>query len=198
MSEQNHSKLKAVLEYGPLVAFLLGYYLLKDDKFIVSGTEYSGFVAVTAIFVPIAVICALIQWRVTGQMSVMQVVTIALVLVMGGLTIWLNDERFLKSKPTIIYLFFSALLAVGLWRGQSWLKLALGSSLPLTDPGWMILTKRFVLFFLAMAVANEIVWRNFSTETWVWFKFPGLLVIMFGFLMTQAKLFETHADKTEK
>jgi intracellular septation protein len=198
MTDQpNHAKLKAVLEYGPLVAFLLGYFLLKDHTFTIAGTAYSGFVAMTALFVPLTILSTALLWKITGKLSVMQIVTLALVLVMGGLTIWLNDERFLKSKPTIIYLFFALLLGFGLWRGQSYLRLAMEAALPLTQEGWMILTKRFALFFLALAIANEIVWRAFSTDTWVWFKFPGLPILLFLFIMSNFKLFETYADKPD-
>jgi intracellular septation protein len=111
---------------------------------------------------------------------------------MGGLSVWLNDERFFKMKPTLIYLLFGGALGVGLLRGQSYLKLVMEELMPLDQEGWMILTRRICLFFLALAVANEVIWRSQSTDTWVYFKTFGLPVAMFAFFMFQGKVFQKH------
>ncbi len=180
---------RAALEYGPLLAFFIGYMLLRERSFEVLGQEYSGFIAVTALFIPLLGAVTLIQWRLTGSISKMQVITLVLVVLFGGVSIWLNDERFFKMKPTMIYLLFAGMLGFGLLRGQSYLETVMGANLPLERAGWMILTWRLLIFFLALAAANEAVWRLSSTDTWVSFKTFGLPIATFGFFMAQMRLF---------
>jgi intracellular septation protein len=184
--------LKLVLELGPVLAFFVGYTRLKDESFMIGGAEYQGFIVMTALFVPLLVATTLILWKLTGTLSRMQLVTLVLVVVFGGLSVWLNDERFFKMKPTMIYAFFAAVLGFGLWRGQSYLKSVMGEVLPMKDEGWMILTRRVTLFFAGLAVANELVWRLMSTDAWVNFKTFGLTAAVFAFFMTQGGLMEKH------
>ncbi|NBZ88946.1 inner membrane-spanning protein YciB [Stagnihabitans tardus] len=188
------TKMKAVLEYGPLVVFLAAYVLLKDQTMTWGGVTYTGFILTTGIFVVLQTAATLALWKLTGKLSAMQLLTLAVVLFMGGLTVWFNDGHFIKMKPTIIYIFFAGLLGIGLLRGQSWLKLVMGEHLPMAEEGWLILTRRICVFFLAMAVLNEIVWRNFSDGTWLTFKVVGLTVAMFGFLLSQAKLLQKYGQ----
>lgn len=185
-------KLKAALEYGPLVAFMLGYWWFKDQSLTIAGQTYNGFIVVTGAFVVIFAASILGLWRLTGKLSAMQIFTLVVVLFMGGLSVWFNDEHFFKMKPTIIYVFFALVLGVGLMQGRSYLRLVLQEALPMQDEGWMILTRRITVFFAGLAVVNEVVWRNFSTETWVWFKVVGLTLAMFLFLLTQARLFSRY------
>lgn len=185
-------KAKAILEYGPLGLFLLAYGLLKDQSLTLGAVTYSGFIVTTGLFVILQTAASLALWRITGKISAMQILTLVVVLFMGGLTVWFNDAHFIKMKPTIIYVFFAALLAIGLMRGQSWLRLVMGEALPMQEAGWMILTRRMVVFFLVMALANELVWRNFSDGVWVSFKVVGLTVAMFGFLLSQAALLKRY------
>ncbi len=189
---------KTTLELGPIIAFFAAYFMVKDQRFMVAGTEYDGFILVTAAFVPLMIVTTIVMWKLTGKLSPMQLVTLVLVVVFGGLTVWLNDERFIKMKPTLLYLIFAGLLGVGLLRGQSYLKLVLAEAMPLTHDGWMILTKRLCLFFLGLAVANEAIWRTMSTETWVTFKTFGLSAAIFAFFMTQGKLFRDHGIEDAK
>jgi len=186
-------KLKALLEFGPVLGFFVAYLLLKDDVFTFGGTAYKGFIVVTAAFIPIFLACIFLLWRLTGHLSKMQVLTAVLIVVFGGLTVWLNDPKFFQMKPTIIYLFFAAVLGAGLLRGTSYLQYVMDGLMPLTDQGWMILTKRIALFFLALAILNEIVWRTMSEELWVYFKTFGLTAAIFLFFMTQGKLFSDHS-----
>lgn len=188
---------KAALEYGPILAFFVGYVRLKDQVFLINGTEYSGFLVVTAAFIPLMVICTGLIWALTGKLSKMQLVTVVLVVVFGGLSVWLQDERFFKMKPTMIYLFFAAALGFGLMRGQSYLQSLMGEALPMRDAGWMILTKRIALFFLALALANEAVWRLFSTDIWVNFKTFGLTAALFLFFLMQGRLLQTYGIPKE-
>jgi intracellular septation protein len=189
--------LKLTLELGPVVLFFVMFGRLKDQTFTIAGTPYSGFIVTTAAFVLLIMATTALLWKLTGKLSRMQLLTLVLVVVMGGLSVWLNDERFIKMKPTLLYLAFGGVLAVGLWRGQSYLSLVMDEALPMKPEGWMILTRRLTAFFFGLAVANEAVWRLMSTEAWVNFKTFGLTAALFAFFMTQGRLLETYAIKDE-
>ena len=189
---------KMVLEFGPIILFFIGFSRFKDQVFVIGGTEYSGFIVMTAAFVPLLIATTAILWALTGKLSKMQLATVVLVIVFGGMSVYFNDERFFKMKPTMIYLLFAGILGVGLARGQSYLKVVMEEALPLQPAGWMILTQRFCGFFAALAVANEVIWRNFSTETWVTFKTFGLTAALFLFFIMQAKLIERYSITEKK
>lgn len=184
--------LKLALDMGPILAFFVGYLLLRDRTFTIGGAEYSGFIVVTACFIPLLALTTFVLWRLTGTLSKMQVVTLVLVIVFGGMTVWLNDERFFKMKPTIIYALFAGVLGFGLLRGRSYMQLVMDEMLPMTHEGWMILTKRVTAFFVLLAVLNEAIWRTMSTDAWVNFKTFGLTIGLFAFFMLQGKLFQTY------
>lgn len=186
--------LKLALEFGPVIVFFAAFSRFKDMTFSLGGTDYHGFILATAIFVPLMAVTTLILWRLTGRLSAMQVVTLVVVLVFGGLSVWFNDERFFKMKPTIIYLLFAGILGFGLMRGRSYLSLAMDEALPLAEEGWMILTRRLTLFFLGLAVLNEIVWRTMSDQAWVNFKTFGLTAAIFLFFMAQGKVIEKYGE----
>lgn len=186
--------LKAALELGPVVLFFVMFGRLKDQTFTVAGTDYSGFIVTTAAFVVLICVTTGILWALTGHLSRMQVMTLVLVALMGGLSVWLNDERFIKMKPTLLYLIFAAVLGFGLMRGQSYLSAVLDQALPLQHEGWMILTKRLALFFAGLALANELVWRLMSDAAWVNFKTFGLTLAMFAFFLSQGKLLERYGE----
>ena len=188
---------KLVLELGPVVAFFIAFGRVKDQTFTVAGTEYSGFIAVTAGFIALIVLTSGILWALTGKLSKMQIMTLVLVVVMGGLSVWLNDPQFIKMKPTLLYLFFGGALAIGLYQGKSYLKLVMEEAMPLEHEGWMILTRRLAAFFFVLALANELVWRLLSTEVWVDFKTFGLTFAIFGFFMAQGKLLEKYSIAPE-
>ena len=194
MAEQREVNpfVKSALEFGPVLAFFLAYLRLKDRTFTIGGTDYDGFIVVTAAFIPVLVAAMGALWWLTGRLSRMQVVTVVLVVIFGGLSVWLNDDRFFKMKPTMIYLLFGGILGVGLLRGHSYLRYVMEEMMPLRDEGWMILTRRLMLFFFALAAANEAVWRLMSTEAWVYFKTFGLTAAIFAFFLSQAKLFQTY------
>ena len=111
----------------------------------------------TKVFIPTILVSILIGYLQTKEIAKMPLFTAILILVFGGLTIWLRDETFIKMKPTIIYLVFVLLLSIGLMRGQSYLQLLMAVALPMEDKGWMILTKRFTLFFVFLALLNEFI-----------------------------------------
>lgn len=188
---------KTVLELGPIAAFFVAYLMLRDRTFEVAGTEYSGFVLITAGFVPLIGLSTLLLWKLTGEVSRMQIVTLVLVVVFGGLTVWFNDERFFKMKPTLIYLIFGAILGAGLLRGRSYLRMVMSEMIPLDEAGWMILTRRFCAFFFGLAALNEMVWRTMSTDAWVNFKTFGLTAAIFLFLVFQGRLFREHGTGSD-
>lgn len=187
--------LRSALEMGPVLLFFVAYLWIKDDVFTIGGTEYTGFIVVTAAFIPLILLCTGILWALTGKLSQMQVVTAVLVTVFGGLSVWLNDERFFKMKPTLIYVLFAAILGFGLLRGRSYLSMVLSEAMPLTHEGWMILTRRMTYLFIALALANEAVWRTMTTETWVSFKTFGLPLAIFVFIFTQMAVIKKHTPE---
>ncbi|MDA7475046.1 septation protein IspZ [Planktomarina temperata] len=194
MSDENLPKwVKPLLEFGPVLAFFVAYLKMKGTSYSLGGSDYDGFILVTALFVPLLLLCTAILWKLTGKISPMQIMTALLVTVFGGLTVWLNDPQFIKMKPTLIYLIFAGLLGFGLLRGQSYLRLVMQDALPMQAEGWMILTRRFTAAFFGLALLNEVIWRFFSTETWVYFKTFGLTAVLFGFFMSQAPLLAKYA-----
>jgi len=190
--------LKTVLELGPIIAFFVAYVRLKDKIFTIGGTEYEGFIVATAAFIPLLLISTGILWALSGKLSKMQLMTAVLVVVFGGMSVWFNDDRFFKMKPTIIYLLFAGVLGFGLMRGQSYLRSVMGEMMPMQPQGWMILTRRMALFFAALAVTNEVIWRSFSTDVWVNFKTFGLTAALFIFFMAQSKIFQKFGIPEEK
>ena len=190
--------LKMTLELGPVVAFFVAYTRIKDTQFSIAGTDYDGFIVVTAAFIPLLLVCTGILWALTGRLSRMQLVTAVLVVVFGGLSVWFNDERFFKMKPTIIYVLFGGLLGFGLLQGKSYLRAVMSEVVPLREEGWMILTRRLCAFFFALALANELVWRMMSTDAWVNFKTFGLTAAVFLFFITQGKLFQAYSDEADE
>lgn len=172
--------LKQVLELGPPLLFFAAYLWMRDQTYVIGGTEYDGFIVAAGVFVPILLASMAILWKLTGKLSRMQVFTAFMVIFFGGLTAYFNDERFFKMKTSIVYGCMAALLAIGLARGQSWLQFVMGELLPMQQEGWMILTKRLTAMFIGLAAANEFIWRTMSTDTWVkleTFALPAALVL---------------------
>ena len=196
-AKQINPFLKSALEIGPIIVFFAAYLLLKDRVFTIGGTEYQGFILVTAGFIPLMLVCTAALWKLTGHLSPMQIVTAVLIVVFGGLSVWLNDERFFEMKPTLIYLMFGVALGVGLLRGESYLRKVMEGLMPLRHEGWMILTKRVTALFFGLALLNEVIWRTMSTETWVYFKTFGLTAAVFLFFMTQGSLFKRYGLEQE-
>ncbi|THH37391.1 septation protein IspZ [Aliishimia ponticola] len=184
--------LKQVLELGPPIVFFLVYMKMRDNTYAMWGFEYSGFIAATLIFVPILLLAMGTLWALTGKLSRMQIFTAIMVIVFGALTAWFNDERFFKMKTTIVYGLFALLLGVGLLRRESWLAYILSDMIPMTQEGWMILTRRLCLGFATLAVANEIVWRTMSTDAWVKIETFGFPIALMAFLFWQMMGLEEH------
>ncbi|WP_171180008.1 inner membrane-spanning protein YciB [Ruegeria sp. HKCCD8929] len=186
--------LKQVLELGPPLAFFFIYLRLRDQDFTIAGTEYSGFIIATILFVPIMLAAMGILWWLTGKLSRMQIFTAIMVIFFGGLTAWFNDERFFKMKTTLVYGFFSAMLGIGLLQGKSYLAYVLDDMLPMRMEGWMILTRRLCAGFAILAAANELVWRTMSTDLWVKIETFGFPLALMAFLMMQFSLLQRYMD----
>lgn len=176
---------KQVLELGPTLAFFVVYMWIKDKTFTLGGTEYSGFIVAALALVPVLLAAIAALWWLTGSLSRMQIFVAVSVLFFGGLTAWFNDERFFKMKTTIVYGSFAALLAIGLWRGQSLLQWVMADALPMKSEGWMILTRRLAMMFAALALANEVIWRTQTTELWVKLETFAMPAALMAFLMIQ-------------
>ncbi|MEP1611925.1 MAG: inner membrane-spanning protein YciB [Roseobacter sp.] len=177
--------LKQVLELGPTLAFFVIYLKIKEDVFVIGGTEYTGFIISALIFVPILLLAMGILWMLTGKLCRMQVFTAFMVIFFGGLTAWFNDERFFKMKTSIVYGLFAVLLGIGLARGRSYLSYVMSELMPMREEGWMILTRRLCGVFVGLAVANEVVWRTMSTDAWVKIETFAFPVVLMAFLMWQ-------------
>jgi intracellular septation protein len=187
---QLNPALKLVLDLGPLVLFFLANSrpalflplvspILPAD--IASG-ERAGIFVATAVFMAAIVIALAISYTLTRHLPAMPLVTAVIVLVFGSLTLVLHDEHFIKLKPTIIYVLFGAVLLGGLAFGKPLLGMVFDAVFHLTDEGWRKLTLRWALFFFALAILNEIVWRTQTTDVWVSFKVFGVvpLTCLFG------------------
>lgn len=188
-----HSGLKAVLEFGPIIGFVVAYLILRNDTFVIAGTVYSGFVAVIAASMPVFVLATATLWWLTGRVARIQIATAGMLVLFGGLSVWLNDPRFFKMKPTAIYLVLALILWVGLLRGESWLKYIMQGMIPMHRAGWMILTRRVTVLFVLSAAANELVWRTQSETVWVVFETIVMPVVILGFFVTQIGVFVDHA-----
>lgn len=184
--------LKQILELGPTLAFFFLYLRIKDDSFAIGGTEYSGFIVAALVFVPILLAAMGILWLLTGKLSRLQIFTAFIVIFFGGLTAWFNDKRFFMMKTTLVYGTFATLLGFGLLRGRSYLAYILNDMLPMEQAGWMILTRRLSLCFAALAVANELVWRNLSEESWVKIETFGFPLALMAFLTMQFSLLQRY------
>ncbi len=164
--------LKLVLEIGPLVVFF--------------GTNSAfGIFPGTAAFMVATVIALGLSYALSRTIPVMPLVTAGFVLVFGGLTLYLADELFIKIKPTIVNLLFATILLAGLLTGRLFIKLVFAAAFNLAERGWLVLTRAWIVFFVFLAVVNEVVWRNFSTDTWVSFKVFGVMpmTLLFSFAL---------------
>jgi intracellular septation protein len=184
----NKQLVKMLIDLAPLVIFFVVY--------LAAGIYWA-----TGVLMAASVVSMILSKVWLGHISATLMMTTVLVVGFGGLTLWLNDPRFIKMKPTMINLLFSVVLAGGLLMGRNLLQLLLGEAFKLTELGWRLLTYRWIGFFVALAVLNEIVWRNFSEATWASFKVFGILPITVVFAMLQIGLIQRHSlekadDKT--
>ncbi|HWJ99822.1 MAG TPA: septation protein A [Xanthobacteraceae bacterium] len=182
--KQLNPLLKLLLDFGPLLLFFF-------------ANSYRGIFFATAAFMVAIVIALAVQYMLLRRLPVLPIVTAGIVLVFGALTLWLHNDTFIKMKPTIIYIMFGVILFAGLATGRPLLETVLEGAFQLTEQGWKILTWRWAVFFLALAVLNEIIWRSVSTDTWVAFKTFGFLPLTILFALAQTPVFLRYQIKPE-
>jgi intracellular septation protein len=173
--------MRLLIETGPLAAFFI-------------ANARAGIMAGTSVFMVAVTAALLVSWRLDRRLPVMPLVTAGFVLVFGGLTLWLNDELFIKIKPTLVNLLFAVVLFSAHLLRRNVLKALLGSVLSLDDDGWRILALRWACFFVVLAVVNELVWRSMSTDAWVNFKVFGIMPLTLLFSALQTRLILRHQD----
>ena len=172
--------IRLALDVGPLILFF-------------TANARAGIFTATALFMVAIVIAMAVSYALVRRVSVIQLFSAFMVIVMGGLTIYLHDESFIKLKPTIYYSFVAALLGYGLMTGKPMLQSVLGGAYPGLNPeGWRKLTRNWALFFVAMAVANEAVWRNSTTDFWISYKLWGALPATLLFALANVPMLMRH------
>jgi intracellular septation protein len=171
--------LRTLIEWGPLIAFFI-------------ANARGGIFWGTGIFMAATAVALALSWTLTRRLAMVPLIGAVFVAVFGGLTLWLQNDTFIKVKVTLVNLLFGSILLTGLYFGKQFLKLVLGEALKMDDEGWRILTLRWGLFFFALAALNEAIWRSVSTDLWVNFKVFGILPLTLLFALSQAPLMNRH------
>lgn len=175
---------RLALDLGPLFVFFIAYRFL-------------GIYAATAVFMVAVLVALALDYYLERKFSPVPIMTAVLVVIFGGLTLYLQNAVFIKMKPTALYTLFGLTLLGGLYFNRLFLKYLLSLGFEMPDSAWRTLTFRYGIFFLALAAANEIVWRNFSESIWVDFKVWGVMPLILLFSVSQAPFLMRHqpADK---
>ena len=195
--------LKLALDIGPLILFFFAnsrpalFVPLIAPLFpsIAADSARAGIFVATAVFMVAIVVALIVSYALIRRFPMMAVMSAMIVLVFGGLTLFLHDDTFIKLKPTLIYSLFAAVLIGGLLARKPLLSMVFDSVFNLTEEGWRKLTVRWAAFFVVMAVLNEIVWRTQSTDFWVSFKLFGFVPLTFLFAVAQFPLMKRHEEK---
>lgn len=174
--------MKMIVEIGPLVAFFL-------------TNMWYGIFAATGAYMAATIVALSVSWALARRIPTLPLVTGIFVIAFGALTLILHDELFIKMKPTIVNTLFGGILLGGLAFGHTLLKPVFGETFALTREGWKKLTFRWGFFFFALAILNEIVWRNFSTDMWVNFKVFGIMPLTVAFAVSQIGLLQRYEPK---
>ena len=177
--------LRQFVDYGPPVIFFVAYYM--TNLFIATAS-----IMIATVFVLI------LSYFAERRIPIIPLITAGIVGIFGGLTLWLNDETFIKMKPTIIQIIFGLVLVGGLLVNRLLLKSLMGSTWKMTDEGWRVLTLRFSFFFFLSATLNEVIWRTQSTDFWVNFKVFGIMGLTIFFIVTQLPLLKRFAIEENK
>jgi intracellular septation protein len=176
---------RLALDLGPLIIFFAGF-------------KYLGIFGATAAFMAAVLLSLCVGFVLEKRLSPMPLFTAVLVMIFGGLTLYLKNDMFIKMKPTVLYFFFGATLIGGLWFKRLFIKYVFAQAFELDETGWRQLTWRWGTFFLVLAVLNEAVWRNASTATWVSFKVWGIIPLIFLFALAQTPFVMKHHIEPEK
>jgi intracellular septation protein len=169
---------KIFIDAGPLIAFFLANWL-------------GGIFWAIGVLMAATALALILSWLLTRKLGVMPLISAGFVAVFGALALWLHDDTLVKVKVTLFNALFGVILLGGLFRGQTYLKFVMGEAIKMTDEGWRTLTIRWGIFFLCIAVANEVVWRMVPTDTWVNFK-VALLPVTLVFALAQAPMMTKH------
>jgi len=181
---------RLLVDIGPLLVFFVVNFMVEGPAkiFIATGAFMAAMLA--------AMVFTQIRY---GKISPLLLFSGVMVMVLGGITIWLHDETFIKVKPTVYYLLVAGLLAFGLRTGRNYLKVVLGSAYPgLSDTGWSRLTRNWAWFFVVMAALNEFVWRTTTTDFWVGYKLWGAIPLTFLFAAANVPMLLRHGLTSEK
>lgn len=176
---------RLILDLGPLIVFFAGF-------------KYLGIFGATAAFMAAVLLSLCVGFVLEKRLSPMPLFTAILVVIFGGLTLYLKNDMFIKIKPTVLYAFFGATLIGGLWFKRLFIKYVFAQAFELDETGWRQLTWRWGSFFLLLAVLNEAVWRNASTAAWVSFKVWGIIPLIFLFALAQTPFVMKHHIEPEK
>jgi intracellular septation protein len=176
---------QVLLELGPLLVFFVTNWK-------------AGIFWATGLFMAATTIALIVSYSRYRKVPVMPLISGVFVIGFGGLTLFLQDDLFIKVKPTIVNLLFASLLAAGLWFGRIFLKIVFESVFRLDDEGWRILTVRWIGFFILLAILNEVIWRSVSTDAWVNFKVFGIMPLTFAFSLAQLPLIKRHGLDDEQ
>ena len=203
--KQLNPLLKLALEMGPLILFFFAnarpaLFMPFVEPLLPAAAigEKAGIFVATAVFMVAILLSLAVSYALTRHLPMMAMVTAVIVVVFGGLTLALQDDTFIKMKPTIIYLLFGGLLLGGLFFNKPLLAIVFDSVFDLNDEGWRKLTLRWAIFFLALAVLNEIIWRTQTTDFWVSFKVFGVVPLTFVFAALQYPLLQKYAAAREE
>ncbi|HEX3654098.1 MAG TPA: septation protein A [Rhizomicrobium sp.] len=178
---------RLAFDLGPLLTFFASYQLAGGGHAKNPHDHHALFVA-TGAFMVAAVVALAADYAIERKISPVPLFTVVLVMIFGGLTLWLRNDTFIKMKPTVLYAAFGLTLLVGLRFGHLFIKYVFAAAFELTEIGWRKLTWRWGLFLIALAVLNEVIWRNLPEPTWVKFKVFGIIPLMILFALAQLPL----------
>jgi intracellular septation protein len=188
MKKTHSSSLKFLYDYLPLIIFFLCYKFAKTPNPLITAT----------IFMVITTVIALsISWLLTRVIPMMALISAIVLTIFGGLTVLLQDDIFIKMKPTIINSLFAIILLYGFFSKKTFLSYVLGEQVKMNNEAWHVLSLRWAIFFIFLAVLNEIIWRNFSTDFWVQFKVFGMMPISLIFTISQIPFMIKEMKKSE-
>jgi intracellular septation protein len=185
MSSSTHKTVRVIVDYGGLAVFALGFILTHD---LIKATWWLVIGSAAALAVGFAV---------ERRVAPMPLIAGGAALIFGALTLVFHNPAFIKAKPTVVNLLFAAGLLGGLAMRKNPLKMLLGESLTLPDAAWRSLSVRYALFFAAMAILNLVVWKTMSDAAWVYFRFPGLLILALLFSLTQVPFMMKNMKEAE-